>query len=150
MKMRVLLLATCLIGGFIFVTSRGNPLVDRLLDPIRGRAVAWSGPERARTAGLSADEMNNIDIYKRARLATVHITSTVYRRGWFMEVIPSRDIGSGFVLDNAGNILTNSHVLQGGGKIQVSLENHDTYEASVLYRDRRNDLALIKIQPKKK
>lgn len=150
MKLRVLLLATCLIGGFIFITSRGNPIVDRLLGPIRGRAVAWSGPESARTAGLSSDEINNIDIYKRARLGTVHITSTVYRRGWFMEVIPSRDIGSGFVLDNAGNILTNSHVLQGGGKIQVTLENHDTYDATVLYRDRRNDLALIKIHPKKK
>ena len=49
-----------------------------------------------------------------------------------MEVIPSRDIGSGFILDDAGNILTNSHVLQGGGKIQVTLENHDTYEARVL------------------
>jgi S1-C subfamily serine protease len=150
MKLRVLLLATCLIGGFIFITSRGNPVLDRLLDPIRGRAVAWSGPGAARTAGLSSDEINNIDIYKRARLGTVHITSTVYRRGWFMEVIPSRDIGSGFILDNAGNILTNSHVLQGGGKIQVTLENHDTYDATVLYRDRRNDLALIKIHPKKK
>ena len=60
----------------------------------------------------------------------MHITSTVYRRGWFMEVIPSRDIGSGFILDNAGNILTNSHVLQGGGKIQVTLENQDTYDAT--------------------
>jgi S1-C subfamily serine protease len=67
-----------------------------------------------------------------------------------MEVIPSRDIGSGFILDNAGNILTNSHVLQGGGKIQVTLENHDTYDATVLYRDRRNDLALIRIHPKKR
>ena len=70
---------------------------------------------------MSSDELNNIDIYKKSRYATVHITSTVLRRGWFMEIIPSRDIGSGFVLDDVGNILTNSHVLQGGGKIQVTM-----------------------------
>ena len=102
--------------------------------------MAWSGPDKAQTAGLSSDELNNIEIYKKARLATVHITSTVYRRGWFMEVIPSRDIGSGFVLDDLGHILTNNHVLQGGGKIQVTMENQDTYDARVLVRDRANDL----------
>jgi S1-C subfamily serine protease len=150
MKTRVLLFVACLVGGFVFITSRANPLADRLMEPFRGRAIAWSGPERVQTAGLSSDELNNIDIYKRARHATVHITSTVLRRGWFMEIIPSRDIGSGFILDDVGNILTNSHVLQGGGKIQVTLENQDTYDANVLFRDRRNDLALIRIKPRKK
>jgi S1-C subfamily serine protease len=65
-------------------------------------------------------------------------------------VIPSRDIGSGFILDDLGHVLTNNHVLQGGGKIQVTMENQDTYDARVLVRDRTNDLALIQIQPKKK
>jgi S1-C subfamily serine protease len=150
MKRRVLILSIALVGAFVFLTSRGNPMMQRMLAPLRGNSVAWSGPETVRSASLSSDELNNIDIYKRARLATVHITSTVYRRNWFMEVIPSRDIGSGFILDDKGNILTNSHVLQGGGKIQVTLENHDTYDARVLYRDRRNDLALVKIEPRRK
>ncbi|HYI94553.1 MAG TPA: trypsin-like peptidase domain-containing protein [Bryobacteraceae bacterium] len=151
--MRVLLFAALLVGGFIFVTSSGSAVMQRLLlGPDRGsvQGVAWSGPDRALSAGLSSDELNNIDIYKRARLATVHITSTVYRRGWFMEVIPSRDMGSGFILDESGNILTNSHVVQGGGKIQVTLENQEVYDARVLFRDRANDLALIRIQPRKK
>jgi len=65
--------------------------------------------------------VNNIDIYKAARHATVNITSTVYRRGWFMEIVPSKDIGSGFIVKEDGWILTNSHVLQGGAKIQVTL-----------------------------
>jgi S1-C subfamily serine protease len=150
MKTRVLLFVTLIVLGFVLLTSRSNPAFDRLLSPLRTNAVAWSGPDKAQMAGLSADELNNIDIYKKARLATVHITSTVYRRGWFMEVIPSRDIGSGFVLDDLGHILTNNHVLQGGGKIQVTMENQDTYDARVLVRDRANDLALIQIRPKKK
>jgi S1-C subfamily serine protease len=150
MKTRVLLFVTLFVAGFVLLTSRGNPVIDRLFAPLRTNAVAWSGPSKAQTAGLSSDELNNIEIYKKARLATVHITSTVYRRGWFMEVIPSRDIGSGFVLDDMGHILTNNHVLQGGGKIQVTMENQDSYDARVLVRDRTNDLALIQIQPKKK
>ena len=147
---RVLLLVVLLVGAFVIFTSRSSPVLDRWISPLRTRAVAWSEPQRAQSAGLSSDELNNIDIYKRARLATVNITSTVYRRGWFMEVIPSRDIGSGFVLDDAGHILTNNHVLQGGGKIQVRLENQDTYDAQILARDRKNDLGLIQIRPKKK
>jgi S1-C subfamily serine protease len=149
MKTRVLLFVTLIVAGFVLLTSR-NPVIDRLFAPLRTNAVAWSGPDKAQTAGLSSDELNNIEIYKKARLATVHITSTVYRRGWFMEVIPSRDIGSGFILDDLGHVLTNNHVLQGGGKIQVTMENQDTYDARVLVRDRTNDLALIQIQPKKK
>ncbi len=158
MKTRVLLFAALLVAGFIFVTSQGSALMQRLLGPGQGpgaaqrvaQRVGWTGPDRALSAGLSSDELNNIDIYKRARLATVHITSTVYRRGWFMEVIPSRDMGSGFILDESGNILTNSHVVQGGGTIQVTLENQEVYDARVLFRDRANDLALIRIQPRKK
>jgi S1-C subfamily serine protease len=150
MKMRVLLLVALLVAGFVYLTGPGASSMDRLVAQVKGQPVAWSGGDTAHGAGLSADELNNIDIYKRARHATVHITSTVYRRGWFSEIIPSRDIGSGFLLDQEGNILTNSHVLLGGGKIQVTLENQENYDAKVLFRDRRNDLALIKIQPRRK
>jgi len=80
MKRRVLLLSIGLVAAFVFLTSQGHPMMQRMLAPLRANSVAWSGPPAVRTAGLSSDELNNIDIYKKARLATVHITSTVYRR----------------------------------------------------------------------
>jgi S1-C subfamily serine protease len=148
--MRALLLAAVLIGGFVYLTSRNNGYLGRFLGPIREKAVTFTEPgSSARTAGLNADEVNNIEVYKKARLATVNITSTVYRRNWFFEVMPSRDIGSGFIIDDQGHILTNSHVLLGGGKVQVTLENQEMYDARILARDRRNDLGLIKINPKR-
>src|SRR4051794_24187563 len=150
MRMRALVIAALLVGGFVYVTNTRSDYVGRFLDTIRSPQVSWRGPDTARGAGLSADELNNIDIYKRARTATVNITSTVYQRTWFLEVVPSKDIGSGFIIDDQGNILTNSHVLQGGGRVQVTLENQDMYDARVLQRDRRNDLGLIRITPKKK
>ena len=150
MRMRALLLTVALVGGFLWFTNRSTGYIDRWLDRANLKPVSWSGPDTARGAGLSADELNNIEIYKRARLATVHITSTVLRRTWFFEVVPNRDIGSGFLIDDQGHILTNSHVLLGGGRIQVTLENQERYDAKVLARDRRNDLGLIKITPRRK
>ncbi len=148
---RVLLLALVLVGGFTYVTSRHQWDFNRLLNPVRTVGRMWTDPDKAHTAGLSPDEVNNIDIYKSARLATVNITSTVFRRGWFLEVVPSKDIGSGFIVNEDGTILTNNHVLQGSNKIQVTLQNQEgLYEARVLVRDPQNDLGLIKITPKKR
>jgi len=150
MKLRALLLAALLVCGFIVLTSRNGRYLERLPGFPKSNERLFTAAETARTAGLSSDELNNIDIYKRARLATVNITSTVLRRNFFFEVYPTKDIGSGFVIDDQGHILTNSHVLLGGGRIQVTLENQAMYDAQVLARDRRNDLGLIKISPKAK
>jgi S1-C subfamily serine protease len=150
MRFRALVLAGLIVGGFVYITSKSHWNFSRLMRPVADVTRAWSGPDSAHTAGLTSDEVNNIDIYKSARLATVNITSTVYRRNWFFEVYPAKDVGSGFIINEDGRILTNSHVLAGQGKIQVTLSNHDIYEATILARDQRNDLGLIKITPKKK
>jgi S1-C subfamily serine protease len=149
MMMRAVFLAALLIASFVLLTTKGG-LIDRFKLFSKQEVPQWSAPNVTQGAGLSSDELNNIEIYKKARLATVNITSTVYRRNFFFEAVPSKDIGSGFMIDDQGHILTNSHVLQGGGKIQVTTENHDIYDAKVLARDRSNDLGLIKIEPRKK
>jgi S1-C subfamily serine protease len=105
----------------------------------------------ARSTGFSPDETNNIDIYKSAHEATVNITSTVYRRGWFMQIVPDPSTGSGFLIDETGRILTNFHVVAGQSpEIQVTLPDRSQHRAKVLARDYANDLALIQITPRKK
>lgn len=150
MKFRALILTCVLVGGFVYLTTHSRVDFKSILHPVQKIGRLYSDPDPAHTAGLSADELNNIDIYKSARLATVNITSTVYRRNWFFEVYPQGASGSGFIISDDGRILTNSHVLQGSNKIQVTLENKDMYEARVLARDPRSDLGLIQIRPKKK
>jgi len=63
-----------------------------------------------------------------------------------------RSLGSGFVVDKAGYILTNRHVVEGADKIQVTLANQRpgdrAYEAKLVGRDARTDIALLKIEPK--
>lgn len=146
-KFRVVLLAATLVGGFWLFTSGAG---RKLIQPLSRVGRLWSEPEVARTAGLTADELNNIEIYKAAREATVYISSTVYQRTWFFEVSPVRELGSGFLISEDGRILTNFHVISGSSKIEVTLPDGTRTTAEVLAPDRSNDLALIKISPKKK
>lgn len=54
--------------------------------------------------------------------------------------------GSGFIVSRNGLIITNEHVLRNGTRIEVELLNGRKYDARMLYKDTKNDLALIKIE----
>jgi S1-C subfamily serine protease len=147
MKLRVLVVSFLLVFAFVVLTSRTR-LGQRFL-PVSGDGPLWSGPATAHTAGLGADELNNIDIYKTAHRSVVNISTTVYRRYWF-DVYQAKGIGSGFVIDDAGRILTNAHVIGDANSIEVTLYDQKKYKARLLDRDPVNDLALIQIDPRGK
>ena len=54
--------------------------------------------------------------------------------------------GSGAILDTAGNIVTNNHVISGAQKILVTLSNGQMYSAKVVGTDTTTDLAVIKLE----
>jgi serine protease Do len=62
---------------------------------------------------------------------------------------PVKALGSGFIIDAQGDIVTNNHVIDGASKIQVKLQDGRKFDAKVVGRDRRTDLALLKINPSK-
>ncbi|HTR35683.1 MAG TPA: trypsin-like peptidase domain-containing protein [Bryobacteraceae bacterium] len=150
MKLRVFVITALLVAGFLFLTSKTDWGQRRIVDPLGGSSPLWSGPSVARGAGLSSDETNNIDIYKTAHLATVNVTSTIYRRTIFWEIYPSKDQGSGFLISGDGKILTNSHVVANEQQLEVTLSDQTRYKAKLLSRDESNDLALLQIEPRKK
>ncbi|NCF33344.1 MAG: Do family serine endopeptidase [Proteobacteria bacterium] len=57
-----------------------------------------------------------------------------------------RSLGSGFILEADGYILTNNHVVDGAEQIMVRLSNREEYEATVIGADPRSDLALLKVE----
>ncbi len=59
-------------------------------------------------------------------------------------------LGSGFVIDDQGYILTNRHVIEGADEISISFPDGKRYEAKVVGQDARTDVALVKIEPKGK
>jgi putative serine protease PepD len=97
------------------------------------------------------DEQNNISIYKQASLGVVNITSTVIGRDFFLNPVPREGAGSGSIIDIEGHILTNHHVIQDSGKIEVTLGDGSKWQAKLVGVDPDNDLAIIKIDaPKEK
>ena len=54
--------------------------------------------------------------------------------------------GSGIILSENGYIITNAHVVSGGEKFEVVLQNGDSYDATVIGADNQSDLALLKMQ----
>jgi serine protease Do len=71
--------------------------------------------------------------------------------GPFLEGNPPRDfeqrgVGSGFVMNREGYILTNNHVVEDADQIKVKLSNGKEYEGKVIGRDSKTDLALVKIK----
>ena len=57
-----------------------------------------------------------------------------------------RSLGSGFIIDQDGYIVTNNHVIEDADEIQVRLYDGEEFEAEVVGRDPKTDLALIKIK----
>ena len=59
-----------------------------------------------------------------------------------------RSLGSGFIIDGDGSILTNNHVVENAQKIVVKLADDQEYEAKVIGRDSKTDIAIIRINAK--
>jgi serine protease Do len=58
-----------------------------------------------------------------------------------------QSLGSGFVIDKEGYILTNRHVIEGADEVSVTFPDGKRYDAKIVGQDARTDVALIKIDP---
>jgi S1-C subfamily serine protease len=83
------------------------------------------------------------EIYDRAASGVVQIAST---GGSGVSLPAGRALGSGFVLDKAGHIATNYHVIDGADEIRVSFSNRDTVEAELVGTDPSTDLAVLQVE----
>jgi serine protease Do len=61
---------------------------------------------------------------------------------------PMMGLGSGFIIDKAGIIVTNNHVIEGADEITVIMHDQKEFKAKLLGRDPKADLAVLKIDPK--
>lgn len=95
-------------------------------------------------AGLDVAERRVMDVYERVAPSVISITTQVLRRGFFFE-LPEEGAGSGFILDQTGHILTNYHVIENAEVIDVSINDDYVVSATIVGVDRRNDIAVLKV-----
>jgi len=60
-----------------------------------------------------------------------------------------RSLGSGVVVDPSGLIVTNNHVIEGADQVKVSLADKREFEAEIVLKDSRSDLAVLRIGDKR-
>jgi S1-C subfamily serine protease len=146
--LRVAILAALLVSCALYLTSKSRWSIRPLAHRVLGTPLWSAGVVHG--AGLGVDELNNIDIYKAASKATVYITSTIVKHDFFYQPYNTQALGSGFLINKDGFILTNYHVISGSQRLLVTLSDQSQYKAEKLDIDRSDDLALIKITPKAK
>jgi len=104
----------------------------------------------ARDAALTDEEAINVRVYRQVSPAVANILTKATEYDFFMDPVPVEGAGSGFVIDEKGYILTNFHVVQEAQSIEVVLGDQSRYPAKFIGADQRNDVALVKIEPKGK
>lgn len=115
-------------------------------DPVSVDALR--APAVASEKGFDQTETENINIYKQASPAVANIVTRTVEYDFFFNPVPVEGAGSGFLIDIDGHILTNFHVVQGAQTIEVTLGDQSRFKAKLIGADSRNDIALIKIDPK--
>lgn len=97
-------------------------------------------------ADLTPEERVNVAVYENVNRSAVNInTRSVQIDYFFMRQSVSEGEGSGTVIDRAGHILTNFHVVDGARDVQVTLFNGKTFEARLVGGDVATDVAVLKI-----
>ena len=137
----VVLIAVGVFGGFkihdAFFTPSGtyNGTVNQLQEPSKSDSIS----DARNTAVVQAA--------KKVSPAVVGITTKVYNRDMFnRKVLVGEGVGSGVIFDKAGYIVTNNHVVGTAKTVIVSLADGQSTEGTVVGRDEKTDLAVVKIK----
>jgi S1-C subfamily serine protease len=155
MRLRRVLLIVLLVGGFWLVTTHLphgittvegiNRLTGLNLPKTSGAGSPLALTEAHAAPAFDSEEQNNIAVYKKGLPSVVNITSKSVQYNFFYGQVPQEGQGSGFILDRAGHVLTNFHVIADANRIEVKTSDKHTYKATIIGSDKIHDLALLQV-----
>ncbi|HYG09548.1 MAG TPA: trypsin-like peptidase domain-containing protein, partial [Pyrinomonadaceae bacterium] len=126
-------------ASFAEIAQRVEPAVVNI-DTVSAPQVAERG------AGSGNDNSNNDDDDSDEKDGSGdNPLMEMFRRQ--MPQRPSRGVGSGFIVDPKGYILTNQHVVEGATRITVRLQSGELMRGRVVGEDDETDLAVVKVEP---
>jgi S1-C subfamily serine protease len=146
-----LLIAAVVGGGAALAGAEVTGVLDDEPDVINTVEM----PQTSAPAAFADTKRLSINaIYEQSAPGVVQITTTSTQTVepdpflnpfGFPEQQRQQALGSGFVLDKSGHIVTNFHVVQGAEEIEVSFTNRDSVEARLVGSDASTDLAVLKV-----
>src|SRR3954462_11075540 len=114
-----------------------------------------AAPSSSAPASFQTDRRESINaIYRSSAPGVVHIETTLrvsqssdpfFGNPFGTTTQTERALGSGFVIDRSGHIVTNYHVVRGAASIQVSFSNNERYRARLVGSDPSTDIAMLKV-----
>jgi S1-C subfamily serine protease len=146
------ILAAALLGGV--VALGGAAALGKLGESTTIiREEAASSPPAPAAFQQQSKRRSINEIYRASAPAVVHIETTTrvqqpddpFFGNPFDGTQTQRALGSGFVIDKAGHIVTNYHVVRGASSIQVSFSNNERIKATVVGVDPSTDIAVLKV-----
>jgi serine protease Do len=126
-----------LLGGSLGGGALGASAVMSRHQPA---ALASASPTTATSASSSAAAASAASIYQQTVAGAVTITTEIARRGAL-----GQGTGSGIVVDQNGDIVTNAHVVAGAQQVQVTFNDGRTASASIVSVNTNADLAVIRV-----
>ena len=151
--MAAALLVAALGGGVVAVAVAALAGVGEHTTTVR--EVGGFAPPSNVDLEQSGGALSLRDIYRNDAPGVVQVTTTTTvelpRSNWFgNSFVPGteveRSLGSGFVIDKAGHIITNYHVVADARSIRVSFSNSESMKARVVGTDPSTDVALLKVE----
>jgi putative serine protease PepD len=146
------LLAAALLGGGI---ALGGAAALGQLDEKTTIIREEAPPSSSAPASFQTGQRESINaIYRGSAPGVVHIETTLkvqqqddpfFGNPFGTTTQTERALGSGFVIDRAGHIVTNYHVVRGATTIQVSFSNNERYRAKLVGSDPSTDIAVLKV-----
>ena len=96
---------------------------------------------------LESGEAVVMRVYKALSPTVVNIVASSLALNFWMQLVPQVGQGTGFVIDEQGNILTNNHVVANARSLDVTFIGGKKVQARLVGRDSVSDLAVIKVDP---
>lgn len=127
------------VGGYYFLNKNSSVQNETKINNIVPTQEVYI------PSSLGAFEKDIVAVVKKSMPAVVNISTITLVEDFFFGLYPSSGVGSGFIIDPKGYILTNYHVVEGARKIDVTLSEGKKYSGRIVGYDKRSDLAVIKI-----
>ncbi|MDC7235156.1 MAG: trypsin-like peptidase domain-containing protein [Spirochaetales bacterium] len=137
--------------------SASRPVEDGDVDAVSS-ATTWTDPEleegfsepplpEIRTEGLTAQEINSMEVYRSNIRAIVNVTTINLYNSRYTGIYSQQGSGSGVIVSDEGYIITNKHVVADADYVVVTLYDGTNYQARIVGSDVESDLAVIKLSP---